>query len=222
YERRERLRDGSGAAAEVSDRPALIEQAEQCDIVASPEQLQAHAVPLACRRREKLLRFGAALRQNCLRPPRVVLGGVGVHHLIADDVPQAATCRIQRSGCQPVIAAGPLGSRVDPAFAAQHLEVSTDGRLGQLQDGRQLVDREFVALDGYQKPAPRRIGEGRHLSKKGWRAHLFHPSIRIEGYIARLGKSRRYPAVCPLELRTPIFLVSLLPLPLPLAPRSQR
>ena len=67
------------------------------------------------------------------------------------------------------------------------------GMRGQDQRVQSLHDR----LQGDQKPAPRRIGEGGHLSEEGWCAHILHPFIRIKGYTIWRRKSIAQLSVCP-------------------------
>jgi hypothetical protein len=49
-----------------------------------------------------------------------------------------------------------------------------------LKDGSELVDRQLISLEGDKEPAPRWVGEGCHLTEKGWRAHMVNPFIRIK------------------------------------------
>jgi len=67
--------------------------------------------------------------------------------------------------------------------------VAADRGLGKLHDGAKLVDRELVALEGEQEPAPRRVGEGGHLPEEGGRLQSINPFIRIEGYMIVAVKS---------------------------------
>ena len=127
---------------------------------------------------------------NGLRSARVVFGGARMHDLVAHNVPEAATWRVQSVGCEAIVAARSLGAGFHPPFGAQHLEVPADSRLGQLKDRLQLVHAELVPLEGEQKPAPRRVGEGSHLPEKGGGGQMLNPFIRIKGYSKTGEKSR--------------------------------
>jgi hypothetical protein len=81
--------------------------------------------------------------------------------LLADQVPKPSNRRLELFG-HAITAARALGPRHNPTLVAQNLEVPADRRLGELQNGPDLVYGELVALEDKQHPAPRRIGEGRH------------------------------------------------------------
>src|SRR5687768_15208893 len=73
HEGRERLRDLSGAASDVADRPIVVDQAEEREeIDTPPEHLGAKPVPMACSAGEELLRARAPLRENTLHALRVL------------------------------------------------------------------------------------------------------------------------------------------------------
>jgi hypothetical protein len=72
-----------------------------------------------------------------------------------------------------------LGSRFDQAFRAQHLQMTADGRLRELEDCAQLVHGELIALESEQQPASRRVGEGGHLTEKSYARQIVNPFIRI-------------------------------------------
>src|SRR5712691_3172721 len=105
-----------------------------------------------------------------------------MHDLIPNVVPETAAGRIESVRSKAIMTARSFRAGFDPAFSAQHLEVPTDGRLWELQDRPQLVDAQLIPLEGEQKPAPRRVGEGCHLAKKGRGGQRLNPFIRIKGY----------------------------------------
>src|ERR1700730_12411563 len=108
---------------------------------------------------------------------------------VAYDVPETAAGGIESVRSKAVMAARSFRAGFNPAFSAQHCEVPADCRLGKLQNGPKLVHAHLVPLQGEQKPAPRRVGEGRHLPKKGWGGQMLNPFIRIKGYKLSVEKS---------------------------------
>jgi hypothetical protein len=164
-ERGEGLCDATGAAAEVGNFPPLVEQSKQGDIGATTEQLEPHPIPIARRRGEELLRFGVTSGEHGLSAAYVLFRGVGVHDLIAHQVPEAAARAVETVRGEAIVSARPLGARIDPAFGAQDLQMAADSRLRQLEDRLQLVYRQLITLQGEQQPAPRWIGERGHLAK---------------------------------------------------------
>ena len=87
-ERRERRRQLARAAAEIADGPlGVCERGKGREVKALAEQVVANAIPLAGRRREKLLGLGAALGKYRLHATLVVHGGRRRSDLLADQRP---------------------------------------------------------------------------------------------------------------------------------------
>src|SRR5882762_9162179 len=112
-----------------------------------------------------------------------------MHDLVAHDMPEPAAGGVERVRSEAIMATRSLRPRFNPAFSVQHLEVPADSRLWKLKHRPQLVHAQLVPLEGEQKPAPRRVGEGRHLAKKGRGRQMINPFIRIKGYNKTIGKS---------------------------------
>src|SRR2546423_7756404 len=100
-----------------------------------------------------------------------------------------------------------FGARFEPTFGAQHFEMPANRGLRQLQNGGELVNGELAAFECEQDAAPRRIGEGGHLTEECRAAHSIHPFIRIKGYTALCRQSRTFQGVCPLRYARRYFIV---------------
>ena len=129
----------------------LGERRQRREMKAIAEQLVAHAIPLAGRRREELLRLASAARRA---PPAAA----------ADPAPRPATdptCsrtsspEPARGGVELVArhrveVAGAFGARRDPAAVGQRLQMAADRRLRQLHDAAQLGDGQLVPVEQQQ------------------------------------------------------------------------
>ena len=63
---------------------------------------------------------------------------------------------------EPIQPAGSLGPRRDPSLVAEHLQMAADGRLGELEHGLELVDRQLVLLEEEYNATSHRVCQCGH------------------------------------------------------------
>ncbi len=105
------------------------------------------------------------------------------------DVPELPEDGVAVDGHHPVEARCALGAAPNETAVREHLEVTADRGLGELEDLDELGHTQLVGLEETEETEASRIGETLHARQQTGGRSLLHPYIRMEGYMdAALGQ----------------------------------
>ena len=125
--------------------------------------------------------LGGAALEDAHRASGVLAGAGGDGHLGADQHPEVLGRVIEAGRDHSIEAAGSVAAGDDPSVVGEGLEVAADRGLRELQDRAELRDRELVAVEEEQDPAPRHVGEDGEAVEDGGLGGGGH-YIRVSGY----------------------------------------
>ena len=142
-------------------------------------ELGAYAVPLSGGGREERLRRRAAVLEHAFGAHQILPRRRRGADLVAHELPQPARRWVERRPGHRITAARTFGTRRNPPFVGERLEVPAHGALRELERDAQLTHGELVPVEQQEQPTPGRIGERREAIEDG--AGLYHPYIRMKG-----------------------------------------
>ena len=151
------------------------------------EQLVAHTIPLAGRRREELLRFGAPLGQHRLQAALILPGGRRRPDLLADQRPQSAaqTSRARRASSRRALLVPSARAEIQPLSAsAFRCRLTVDCGSCMMPHSSDTVSSCRSSSSRIRLRVVSASAE-RWSSMAGGRATAINPLIRIKGYIER-------------------------------------
>ena len=165
---RKRRADLAGAAAEIADDPIAVgERRQRSKMHAFAEQLVPQSIPLACRRREELLRFRAPLGERCLKPSMILRGRRRGSDLFANQQPEPARSGVELVPGHRVEVARAFGARGNPTAVGQRFQMAAGRRLRELHDAAELRHGQLVPIEQQQNAAAGRIGERGQVVEDG-------------------------------------------------------
>jgi hypothetical protein len=121
------------------------------------------------------------LGDNAFEASPILLDGGGAAKLFANDLPQPPRAIIELP-FDPIEPTSALRAGHYPTVIAEHLEMSGDGALRELEDAAQLRHGELVALEKRDEPTTGRISERSEALEDGGSSGIYHPCIRIQGW----------------------------------------
>lgn len=135
----------AGAAAQIGDDHAAVEQGHHGRFVEGVAEIFfAQLIPFAGGAGKERLGSACPLGELVLQAHVILRDGGPVGRLLARQLPEVACPRFQLIDGHPIEVRPSLAAGANPLVAGEHLEMSADGGLGQLNDVAQFQDAQLV------------------------------------------------------------------------------